>query len=97
MSCCACLQILQAIQKEKAPETDITASVLLVVAGCVMAGIGDFSFDLKGYVHHAWHAHSCFSAISCMQSDTQCFHVVPGTFLRCSAAGCKHPTLFWWR
>ena len=38
----------QAVQTKKAPPQDIAASVLLVVAGCVVAGIGDFSFDLKG-------------------------------------------------
>ena len=41
------------MESNKAPPRDITASVLLVVAGCVVAGIGDFSFDLKGCVPHS--------------------------------------------
>ncbi|KAK9797084.1 hypothetical protein WJX73_006121 [Symbiochloris irregularis] len=34
----------------KAPECDIASSVLLIVGGCLVAGLGDFSFDLKGYI-----------------------------------------------
>lgn len=46
----------QALENKKAPPRAITASVLLVVAGCVVAGIGDFSFDLKGCVILDTHA-----------------------------------------
>lgn len=42
--CCA----LQASIQRKAPPRDIAASVVLVVAGCLIAGLGDFTFDLKG-------------------------------------------------
>lgn len=31
------------------PEADIAASVLLIVGGCLVASLGDFSFDLKGW------------------------------------------------
>lgn len=40
---------VKASLQRKAPPQDITASVVLVVAGCLIAGIGDFTFDLKGY------------------------------------------------
>ena len=42
----------QAVQTRKSPPQDIAASVLLVVAGCVVAGVGDLSFDLKGCDPH---------------------------------------------
>ncbi len=45
--------VWQAVQTKKSPPQDIAASVILVVAGCVVAGIGDFSFDLKGCDHMA--------------------------------------------
>lgn len=38
----------QAYLNKKLPAWDITASVLLIVGGCLVAGIGDFSFDLRG-------------------------------------------------
>jgi hypothetical protein len=34
--------------QRKAPPRDIAASVVLIVAGCLIAGLGDFTFDLKG-------------------------------------------------
>lgn len=37
--------------QRKAPPQDITASVVLIVAGCLIAGLGDFTFDLKGCAH----------------------------------------------
>lgn len=40
----------QAIIRKRWPRTEVSASVLLVVAGCVVAGIGDLTFDLGGYV-----------------------------------------------
>lgn len=40
----------QALIYKRMPKTEITASVLLVVAGCVVAGIGDLSFDPLGYL-----------------------------------------------
>ena len=39
---------VQACMNKKAPAWDITGSVLLIVGGCLVAGMGDFSFDLKG-------------------------------------------------
>ena len=39
---------VQASMQRKAPPRDITASVVLIVAGCLIAGLGDFTFDLKG-------------------------------------------------
>lgn len=39
----------QAVQTKQAPPQLITASVLLIVSGCVVAGLGDFSFDIKGW------------------------------------------------
>jgi solute carrier family 35 protein len=33
------------------PPTNISLSVLLVVAGCVVAGLGDLSFDPLGYAY----------------------------------------------
>ncbi|BDA44780.1 UDP-N-acetylglucosamine/UDP-glucose/GDP-mannose transporter [Coccomyxa sp. Obi] len=53
--------LTKAVQTKKAPPQDIAASVILVVAGCVVAGIGDFSFDLKGYV---------FALLSCLLQAT---------------------------
>jgi hypothetical protein len=41
-------QHAQTVETRKAPPRSITASVLLVVAGCIVAGIGDFSFDIRG-------------------------------------------------
>lgn len=38
----------QAVQTKQAPPQAITASVLLIVSGCIVAGLGDFSFDIKG-------------------------------------------------
>ena len=40
--------MFQAVQTKQAPPQMITASVLLIVSGCVVAGLGDFSFDVKG-------------------------------------------------
>lgn len=34
--------------QRKAPPGDIAASVVLVVAGCLIAGLGDFTFDWPG-------------------------------------------------
>ena len=42
------MNVLQTVETRKAPPHDILASVCLVVLGCIVAGIGDFSFDLKG-------------------------------------------------
>ena len=55
-------QHAQTVETRKAPPRNITASVLLVVAGCIVAGIGDFSFDMRGcawstfaaYIISAW-------------------------------------------
>lgn len=41
---------MQAFMQTQAPPWDITASVVLVVAGCLVAGLGDFTFDLAGCV-----------------------------------------------
>ena len=40
--------LMQAVQTKQAPPPAITASVLLIVSGCIVAGLGDFSFDIKG-------------------------------------------------
>ncbi len=45
---CCRLSRQQAVIQRKAPPGDITASVILVVAGCLIAGLGDFTFDLGG-------------------------------------------------
>ncbi|GIL72333.1 hypothetical protein Vretimale_3998 [Volvox reticuliferus] len=42
--------IVKAIIRKRWPRLEISAAVFLVVAGCVVAGIGDLSFDLMGYV-----------------------------------------------
>ncbi|EFJ43034.1 hypothetical protein VOLCADRAFT_66339 [Volvox carteri f. nagariensis] len=42
--------IVKAIYKKRWPRLEISLAVFLVVAGCVVAGIGDLSFDLMGYV-----------------------------------------------
>lgn len=41
--------LAQAYMTQKMPRQDITLSVLLVVGGCIIAGVGDFSFDLAGW------------------------------------------------
>ncbi|KAK9824238.1 hypothetical protein WJX72_008863 [[Myrmecia] bisecta] len=48
---------VKAVLTKRWPPWKITASVLLVVSGCVVAGLGDLSFDLKGYM---------FAFTSCM-------------------------------
>ena len=40
------------MQTKQAPPQAITASVLLIVSGCIVAGLGDFSFDMKGCVYN---------------------------------------------
>ncbi|KXZ51117.1 hypothetical protein GPECTOR_14g98 [Gonium pectorale] len=42
--------IVKAIIRRRWPRPEISASVFLVVAGCVVAGIGDLAFDLMGYL-----------------------------------------------
>ncbi|GLI68594.1 hypothetical protein VaNZ11_013064 [Volvox africanus] len=42
--------IVKAIIRKRWPRLEISLAVFLVVAGCVVAGIGDLSFDLMGYV-----------------------------------------------
>ncbi|KAG2450812.1 hypothetical protein HYH02_004647 [Chlamydomonas schloesseri] len=41
---------VKAVIRKRWPRLEISLSVLLVVAGCVVAGIGDLSFDLLGYL-----------------------------------------------
>ncbi|KAG2438204.1 hypothetical protein HXX76_005808 [Chlamydomonas incerta] len=41
---------VKSIIRKRWPRLEISLSVLLVVAGCVVAGIGDLSFDLLGYL-----------------------------------------------
>ncbi len=40
---------MQSLWKKKWPTPRLTASVLLVVLGCVIAGAGDLSFDVWAY------------------------------------------------
>lgn len=39
---------LQAVVSKEIPPRDILLAVLLVVGGCIIAGLGDFEFDLRG-------------------------------------------------
>lgn len=41
---------LQSCINKRLPPRAISLSVGLVVGGCIIAGAGDFAFDLKGYV-----------------------------------------------
>ncbi|PNW70042.1 hypothetical protein CHLRE_17g703250v5 [Chlamydomonas reinhardtii] len=41
---------VKSIIRKRWPRLEISLSVLLVVAGCVVAGIGDLSFDMLGYL-----------------------------------------------
>jgi solute carrier family 35 protein len=41
----------QALVRRQMPPTNISLSVLLVVAGCVVAGLGDLAFDPLGYAY----------------------------------------------
>mmetsp|Transcript_12864 Transcript_12864/g.27782 ORF Transcript_12864/g.27782 Transcript_12864/m.27782 type:complete len:379 (+) Transcript_12864:240-1376(+) len=47
----------KAVVTRRMPATQITASVLLVVLGCIVAGVGDLTFELYGYV---------FAFLSCL-------------------------------
>ncbi|KAG2483882.1 hypothetical protein HYH03_017276 [Edaphochlamys debaryana] len=49
--------VVKAVIRRRLPPLQISLSVLLVVAGCVVAGIGDLSFDLWGYL---------FALMSCL-------------------------------
>jgi len=42
--------VLKAFWKGKWPPSSITASVVVLVSGCVIAGAGDLGFDLYGYM-----------------------------------------------
>ena len=39
------------VMTRKSPPTQVTASVLVTVAGCLVAGLGDLAFDPLGYVY----------------------------------------------
>eukprot|EP00271_Cylindrocystis_brebissonii_P005046 TRINITY_DN16997_c0_g1_i1.p1 TRINITY_DN16997_c0_g1~~TRINITY_DN16997_c0_g1_i1.p1 ORF type:complete len:393 (+),score=71.88 TRINITY_DN16997_c0_g1_i1:881-2059(+) len=41
--------VLERVMGKRFPPFQITASVLVTAGGCLIAAIGDFSFDLKGY------------------------------------------------
>lgn len=45
---------VQASMQRRAPPRDITASVVLIVTGCLIAGLGDLTFDLKGCAWSLW-------------------------------------------
>lgn len=40
---------MQAVWKKSWPKASLTCSVLLVVVGCVIAGVGDLAFDAGAY------------------------------------------------
>lgn len=44
------LLCVQSVWKQRWPQPRLTMSVSLVVVGCVVAGIGDLSFDGWGYM-----------------------------------------------
>lgn len=49
--------VVKAIVKRKLPRTDIILSVVVIVGGCIIAGMGDLSFDPMGYM---------FALLSCL-------------------------------
>lgn len=47
MSCAA----MQTLITKQAPPTQIICSVILIVLGCIVAGMGDLTFDFMGYFY----------------------------------------------
>eukprot|EP00798_Chlamydomonas_sp_ICE-L_P016801 gene16801-23080_t len=52
----------KALIKRRWPRPTVTASVLLVVAGCIVAGVGDLTFDPLGYTSEMLH----YNSITCL-------------------------------
>jgi len=44
-----CVWCLQSVWKRSWPKATLTCSVMLVVVGCIIAGIGDLAFDARAY------------------------------------------------
>ena len=57
-----------------APPRDIMASVLLIVSGCVIASLGDFTFELTGCVgcSKVRSLHLCCCRTSCKPIPVSC-------------------------
>ena len=57
------------------PGHQITASVILIVAGCIVAGIGDLTFDVVGYAYAMLSCLCQAAYLLCVEFQVQVMYV----------------------